>query len=183
MQPTSSQPNENQPLNQIPQTLFASAQAQADLRDHQLKEAYNAVGSSFYSIAVFSLINSIINYFQGGIYFPVGLGITQLIDGLAYAFQQEAPEAGTLFFAVNVILNLLILVVVALFGFFIKKQIKWLIPVGVALYLLDGLLILMFRDYLGAGFHGYFLYRIWLSWQAIRSLSQTSAVPSAIEPL
>lgn len=180
------QSSPNPPQSQFPQaaqTPFASTEVQAELKKQELIQAYNTVGSSFYSIAVFSLINSLINYFQGGIYFPVGLGITQLIDALASLFQQEAPEAGTIFLAVNVGLNLVILVIVALFGFFIKKQIKWLIPVGVVLYLLDGLLVLMFRDYLGAGFHGYFLYRIWLSWQTIRSLAKTTGTPSAIEPM
>ncbi|MBI5822652.1 MAG: hypothetical protein HZB18_01395 [Chloroflexi bacterium] len=180
------QSSPNPPQSQFPQAAqnpFASAEAQAELKKQELIQAYNTVGSSFYSIAAFSLINSIINYFQGGIYFPVGLGITQLIDALASLFQQEAPEAGAIFLAFNAGLNLVILVIVALFGFFIKKQIKWLIPVGVVLYLLDGLLVLMFRDYLGAGFHGYFLYRIWLNWQTIRSLAKTTAVPSAIEPM
>jgi phosphate starvation-inducible membrane PsiE len=180
------QPSPNPPQSQFPQAAenpFASTEAQAELKKRELIQAYNTIGSSFYSIAVFSLINSIVNYFQGGIYFPVGLGITQLIDALSSLFQQEAPQAGTIFLAVNAGLNLVILLLVALFGFFIKKQIKWLIPVGIVLYLLDGLLVLMFRDYLGAGFHGYFLYRIWLSWQTIRSLAKTTLAPSVIEPL
>ena len=180
----------NQPQNQFPQTPnqipedpYASAQMQAGLREHQLKQIYNAAGSNFYSIAIFFLINSVINYFQGGIYFPIGLGVTQIIDALSYAFQQEVPNASTIFVVFGVVLNLLIVAIVALFGFMIKKQIKWLIPVGGILYLLDGLLILLFQDWIGAAFHAYFLFRIWTNWQAIRNLSKSSVPQSAIGSL
>ena len=151
--------------------------------DQQLKPAYDAAASNFYSIAVFSLINSVINFFQGNVYFPIGLGITQIIDGFSQVFQEEIPEAGTIFLVVGVVLNLLIFAIVAFFGFFIKKQITWLIPVGGVLYLLDGLLLLVFQDWLGAGFHAYFLFRLWTSWQAIRSISRSVTPESAIGSL
>ena len=180
----------NQPQSQFPQTPvqfpetpFASAQIHADLKEHQLKQIYNAAGSNFYSIAVFSLINSVINYFQGGIYFPIGLGITQIIDGFSSAFQQQVPEASTIFLIFGVVLNLLIVGIVAIFGFAIKKKITWLISVGGILYLLDGLLILLFNDWISAAFHAYFLFRIWTNWRAIRNLSKSTISQSAIEPI
>jgi hypothetical protein len=169
------QSSPNQPENQP-----APAHLQSSLAAHQLTEAFNIAGSNFYTIAVFSLINSIINFFQGGIYFPIGLGITQIIDGFSYGLQQEMPEAGGIFFAIGVALNLLIFVVVAFFGFFIKKRITWFIPVGGVLYLLDGLLLLLFQDWIGVGFHAYFLFRLWTSWQAIRNFSRSMVPESAI---
>jgi hypothetical protein len=184
------QPSPSQPQNQFPQTPmpmpespFASAQAQASLNMQYLKQAYAAVGSNFYSIAVLSLINSVINYFQGSIYFPVGLGITQIIDVFAYALRQDIPNASTLFFGIGAALNIMIIGVVALFGFFIKKQISWLITLGAVLYLLDGLLLLLFQDWIGAGFHAYFLYRIWVSWRPISKLAKTDSTQSAIGTL
>ena len=177
----------NQPQNQFPQTpgqipknSFGSAQASTGMLAQQLKQHYDAAGSNFYSIAVFSLINSVINYFQGNIYFPIGLGVTQIIDSLSYAFQQEIPNAKTMFLAFGVILDLVIVGIVALFGFGVKKQIKWLIPVGGILYLLDGVLILFFQDWIGAAFHAYFLFKVWTSWQAIRSLPKSIVPQSAI---
>ncbi|CAG1002624.1 hypothetical protein ANAEL_03085 [Anaerolineales bacterium] len=184
------QPSPNESRNQFPQAPqpsvqdpFSSQQGQAALKAQYLQQAYNAAGSNFYSIAILSLINSVINYFQGSIYFPVGLGITQLIDGFAYALQQEASETGTLFFGIGAVLDIMIFGVVALFGFFIRKQISWLIVLGAVLYLLDGILFLLFQDWIGAGFHAYFLYRIWVSWRPISKLSKTDDTQSAIGTL
>jgi hypothetical protein len=180
----------NQPQDQFPQTPappqsdpFASTQMKAVLRAQYLQQAYNAAGSNFYSIAVFSLINSVINLFKGSIYFPIGLGITQIIDGFAYALGQEAAEASTIFLGIGAVLDLMIFGVVALFGFFIRKQITWLIILGAVLYLLDGALLLLFQDWIGAGFHAYFLYRIWTTWKPISSLLKTDETQSAIGTL
>jgi hypothetical protein len=155
-------------------------QASSNPAGQQRIEAHNIAGSNFYTIAVFSLINSIISFFQGGIYFPIGLGVTQIIDGFSYAFQQEIPEAGTLFLVIGLVLNLLIFAIVGFFGYFIKKQVTWLIPAGGVLYLLDGLLLLVFEDWLGAAFHAYFLFRLWSSWQVIRSIPKPVVPESAI---
>lgn len=169
--------------NQYPEHAYVSPQAQAEMKAQHLALAFNAAGSNFYTIAVFSLINSVINLFQGTIYFPIGLGITQIVDGIVYGIGLEVPEAKTITLTIGIVLNLIILGVVTLFGFLIKKQIKWLIPVGSVLYLLDGLILLLFQDWIGAGFHAYFLYRIWTSWQAIRSITKTAESQSVIEPL
>ena len=175
----------NQPQNQFPQTPnpTGSPQMQPGFREQQLKLAYNAAGSNFYSIATFSLINSVINYFQGNLYFPIGLGITQIIDGFSSVFQLEVPASSTMFFAIGVILDLLIFAMVAIFGFIIRKQVTWLIPIGAALYLIDGLLLLLFKDWISAAFHAYFLFRFWTSWQAIRRISKSAVPQKAMTPL
>ena len=162
----------------IPMDPIAAAKMQAGMRDIYLKEAYNAAGSNFYTIAVLSIINSVIALFKGNIYFPIGLGLTQIVDVFAGALSQEVGS--TIFLIIGFVINLFILGIVAIFGFFIKRKVKWLIPFGSVLYLLDGLILLVFQDWFGAGFHAYFLYRIWTSWKAIGSL--TAAAPeSAIE--
>lgn len=152
---------------------------QAAMQDSQLTEAYKAAGSNFYNIAGFSLVNSVINLFQGNIYFPIGLGVTQIIDGVALLIGEGAPEAKTIVVVVGLVVNLIIFGIVALFGLFIGKRISWLIPLGGVLYLLDGILLLVFGDWIGGAFHGYFLYRIFTAWQAARSFEKT-ALPSAI---
>ncbi|MBI5353313.1 MAG: hypothetical protein HZB50_11795 [Chloroflexi bacterium] len=179
--PDQSQERIPQTAGQIPQSPFASAQVQAGVMEHQLKQAFNLAGSNFYSIAIFSLVNSVINFFQGSVYFPIGLGVTQIVDGFSYLFQKDIPQASTVIFAFNVILDLLIVGIVAIFGFAIKKQTTWLITLGGVLYFIDGLLLLVFEDWIGAGFHAYFLFRIWTSWQTIRKLSSANTVPSAIQ--
>lgn len=182
------QPEPNQPQDIFspgrepdPGKPFGSAQAQAGLLNQYLKQAYDAAGSNFYSIAVFSLINTVISLFNGNIYFPIGLGITQIIDAISHALRREIPESNAVFFGVGAALDLAIFGAVAAFGYFIKKRVKWLVPLGGVLYLLDGLLILVFQDWIGAAFHAYFLYRIWQAWQAIQKISKAGVAQSAIE--
>ena len=172
------QSSSNQPQGQFPQQQelpdsnpFGSAQAQAILINQNLAQVYNAAGGNFYSIAVFSLINSVIGYFNGGLYFPIGLAITQLVDAFSLLFKEELPESKTIFFGIGVVIDLIIVGIVALFGFFIKRKIKWLIVVGGVLYLLDGLLFLLFQDWIGTAFHAYFIFKIWQNWQMIQKLS------------
>ena len=157
-----------------------SIQAQAALKDAQIKEAYKAAASNFYSIAIFSLINSVISFFQLDIYFPIGLGVTQVIDALAFYIGDESPEIKTIVFIVAMVLDLGFFGIVALFGFFISRKTRWLIPLGGALYLLDGLVLLFFTDWIGAAFHAYFLYRIFVTWQAVRAIDNVEPAPSAI---
>jgi hypothetical protein len=176
------QNNEIQPApEQNPEPRYVSPQAKAEMAAQYLTLAYNAAGGNFYTIAGLSLINTVINLFQGSIYFPIGLGITQIVDALAYGLSLEFAEARMMILGIGVVLDLLILGMVMLFGFFIKKKVTWLIPVGSVLYLLDGVILLLFQDWIGAGFHAYFLYRIWTSWQAIRSLTNVTASESVIE--
>jgi hypothetical protein len=166
------------PFTPAPAPSSPNSYDPAQVQAAQLIQAHNAAGSNFYSIALFSLINSIINFFDGGIYFPIGLAITQIIDGFSFAFRQELPQSGQVILVISLILDILIFAIVAFFGFFIKKQKTWMIVVGAGLYLLDGLLLLLFNDWIGAAFHAYFLFRIWTSWQAIRNLSKPGLIPS-----
>lgn len=178
-----SYPNEPQGQIQAPSNPFSTAEGQAMLLKQNLMQAYNAVGGNFYSIAVFSIINTVIGFFKGGLYFPVGLGITQIIDAFSTLFQEELPESRTVFFGIGIVLDLIIVGIVAVFGYFIKKQIKWLIVLGGVLYLLDGLLFLIFQDWVGAAFHAYFLFQIWRNWQIIQKLTQSITPVSAIETI
>ena len=178
MQPSSDQTPQASP---VPMDPIASAKMQAGLRAQYLQQAYNSAGSNFYTIAVLSLINSVIALFQGSLYFPIGLGVTQIVDAFAGALAQEIGNGGIVFRLIGLAIDLVILGIVAIFGFFTKRKIKWLIPVGSVLYLLDGIILLFFQDWIGAALHAYFLYQIWRSWQAIRALSTSDAPQSAIE--
>ena len=140
MQPSPNPEQTPQVSAPIPMDPIAAAKMQAGMRDVYLKEAYNAVGSNFYTIAVLSIINSVIALFKGNIYFPVGLGLTQIVDVFASALSQEAGSS--IFLIIGFVIDLFILGIVAVFGFFIKRKVKWLISVGSVLYLLDGLILL-----------------------------------------
>jgi hypothetical protein len=118
----------------------------------------------FYWIAGLSLINSLVVIFGGKFHFVVGLGITSLVD----AFAKRVGTSGSV---LAIIINGFIAGVFVLFGTFAVKAQKWAFLVGMALYLLDGLLLVSVKDYLGVAFHAYALFAIY------RGYTVTSQLP------
>lgn len=106
----------------------------------------------FYWIAAFSVINSVIAFFQGGVYFVIGLAYTQIVDLIAFALE---PELGNIALIVGLVINLVISGVFALFGLFSLKGIRALMVCGIGLYVIDGLIFLLSMDWLSVAFHGY----------------------------
>ncbi|HNK63430.1 MAG TPA: hypothetical protein PKL78_10245 [Anaerolineales bacterium] len=139
-----------------------------------IQQAYETSGMAFYSIATMAAINAFICYLWISSYFPIGLGVTQVIAPISHIFQ-ENPDSAQLM--TGILLYLAIVAAVAVFGFFIKKQNKPALVAASALYLLDTILVILLKDYLALAFHGYFLYRLWLDWQVITKQPQ-SAVES-----
>ncbi|MGA2415402.1 MAG: hypothetical protein ABSF59_13190 [Candidatus Sulfotelmatobacter sp.] len=105
----------------------------------------------FYWIAGLSLINSAVVIFGGNFHFVVGLGVTSVVDALA----KQAGNAGVV---LDLIINGCVAGLFILFGSFASKAQKWAFLVGMALYALDGFLLLTARDILSVAFHAYALY-------------------------
>ncbi len=124
--------------------------------------------SWFITVAVLSLINSVLSMSGAGIRFIFGLGIAQFIDGLAH-------QAGQTGFALDLIINGFVAAVFALFWNFARKGQQWAFLVGMALYAVDALVMLYFRDILAVAFHAYALYRIYLGMSGISALQQYEA--------
>jgi len=118
-------------------------------------------GDWFFWIAGFSVISSVLTLFGTRIYFAVGLGTTELLD-LGYF---GIPKSATL------ALDVLVAALYVLFGFFARKGAKWAFIVGAIFYALDGLLLVVFKDWLAVAFHAYALYRIFQGFQAAQQLS------------
>ena len=106
----------------------------------------------FYWIAAFSAVNSTIAFFSGDIYFVIGLAYTMFVDGVAYALE---PEFGSVVKIAALVVNFIISGVFALFGFLSLKGIRALMVCGIGLYIIDGLIFLIFADFLSVAFHGY----------------------------
>ena len=66
-----------------------------------------------------------------------------------------------------------------LFWNFARKAQQWAFLVGMALYALDALLMLYFRDILAAACHGYALYRMYSGMSGIPALQQSEAAMTA----
>jgi len=123
-----------------------------------------AGGKWFYWIAGLSLVNSLAAIFSANLRFVVGLGISSVVDALA----KRAGGAGGV---LDIIINGFVAGVFVLFGTFAVKAQKWAFVVGMALYLLDGLLLVSVKDYLGVAFHAYVLFAIY------RGFTATSQLP------
>jgi hypothetical protein len=115
--------------------------------------AFQSGAKWFYAIAVLSLINTTLSLTKSNIRFPVGLGITQLIDALAYLASEDFPAASMIIKILSVILNSIFAGIIAFFGWLALKKKTWAFIVGMILFSLDSVLSLLFKDWISLGFH------------------------------
>jgi hypothetical protein len=128
--------------------------------------------SWFYWIAGLSLINSIIVMAGGKMHFIVGLGVTQVVDGVAKQMGGAGP-------AIGLVINLIGAAACVAFGVLGNQRKAWAIWMGMVLYALDGLLLLLFQDWLSVAFHGYVLYRVYQALGAIKALESLEPKPAS----
>jgi hypothetical protein len=140
----------------------SSALVEQKVRAEQLVK--NGAGW-FLAVAGLSIVNSILTMSGTHFSFIFGLGITQIVDAMG---RQSGATGSTL----GLIVNVFIAGVFVLFWNFARKGKKWAFLVGMALYAIDGLILLPFKDYLSAAFHAYALFRIYGGMQGIPALQQ-----------
>jgi hypothetical protein len=100
----------------------------------------------FYWIAGLTIITSVITFFGGGWRFFISLGTTQLIDGLADALAGELGQAAKV---VALVFDLVITGAFVGFGVLAGKKYLWAYVLGMAVFLLDGLVNLVIQDWIG----------------------------------
>ena len=129
----------------------------------------------FFWIAAFSFINSAVILSGSDWSFLVGLGITQLVDGLAMAIAEESGADGfSLIHIAALVIDLIIAASFALWGVLARKHLGWAYVVGIALYSLDGALFLLVQDWPSFGFHILALFYIFSGFKANRELRRLS---------
>jgi hypothetical protein len=135
-------------------------------------------GSSWFLwIAGLSIVNSVLTMSGTSFHFIFGLGVTQIVD----AFGHLGGGTGS---ALGLVVNLFIAGVFVLFWNFARKGEKWAFLVGMGLYLVDGLILIPFKDILGVAFHAYALFRIYGGMQGIPVLENArSALAPAGAPI
>jgi hypothetical protein len=126
---------------------------------HQLR----AGASWFYWVAGLSLVNSIVAFTGSNWRFMLGLGITQIFDGL----RENLGSAGTI---VVLVLDLAAAGLFVLFGVFANKGHLWAFITGMVLFGLDGLFFFLIKDWLGVGFHVFVMYCLYRGLSACRQL-------------
>jgi hypothetical protein len=123
----------------------------------------------FFWIAALTMINSIIVVMNGNWSFLAGLGITQIIDGLALNISGQVGSAAI---AIALILNATVAGVFVLFGLQAGKRQNWAFIIGMILYALDGLIFVLAEVWASAGFHVFALICIFLGLRASLKLNE-----------
>lgn len=140
-----------------------------------LQQAGNAGANWFFWIAALSLVNTAMAHGGGDRHFIVGLAITAVVDAIAQAVGKEHPDSATLAMGIAVGFSVCVAAVVVLFGWLSRRRLIWVFAIGMALYLCDGLLYLIFGDFFSAAFHGYALYCMYRGFAAFRQMAQLEA--------
>jgi hypothetical protein len=130
-----------------------TSQSVADEQKSRVLQALKGSASWFLMIAGLSMVNSILAMSGASIRFIFGLGVAQIVDALAH-------QAGSTGYVLDLIINGIIAGVFALFWNFARQGQKWAWYLGMAVYVVDGVLLLLFKDYLAIAFHAYALYRM-----------------------
>jgi len=117
----------------------------------------------FFWVAGLSVINSILSASNATIVFVVGLGITQIGDGIAA--QSHSPS-------IAITVDVIAVVIFGLFGYFARKGMRWAFVVGMLLYAFDGALFVTIRDWLAMAFHVLALYLMYQGLAAANMMKQ-----------
>jgi hypothetical protein len=140
----------------------------------------------FYWIAGLSLVNSGIHFARGNVSFVIGLGITQIIDAIAMFASEGHPEVSIIFRIIALGFAFIFAGIFALFGRFACKRHSWAFIIGMILYVLDGLLFLLVRDWLSIGFHAFAFICILVGYNALRKLNHAQSLivrqPEPMQP-
>jgi hypothetical protein len=146
----------------------------------KLEKTFVSGAKWFYWIAALSLVNTVIHLARGNISFIVGLGITQIVDGIAMFIKEEHAEISVIVTIVTLIFNGFVAGIFAMFGWFASRKHYWAFIVGLVLYAFDGLIFIPVRDWFSFGFHVFAFFCILAGFNALRKLNkaQNLATPA-----
>jgi hypothetical protein len=148
-------------------------QRQIALLEEKIKveTLFKGGADNFFWIAGLSLVNSIIDLIGGRWAFLIGLGITQLVDGISVAIAEEiGANWATIVKIIAFVVDMGIAGVFVVFGILARRRHKWAFIIGMVLYALDGLILLIGPDWLGIGFHLFILYGLYVGLKSITKL-------------
>jgi len=125
------------------------------------------------AVALFSVINSALNLFDANLHFIVGLGVTQIADGIGKAGGAAGSIAGF-------VVSLFAAGVFVLFWKFARAGQRWAFLTAMILYALDGLIFLGVGLWLDFGFHVFALYCMYKGLSALSALNQLNQQPASL---
>lgn len=148
--------------------------AQINLMQAQLTAQQQLKGGAnwFVWIAGLSVLNSLILLVGGSWNFVIGLGMTQIVDGVAQAIATSlAPDLASVVKIIGFVINIIIASVFVLFSFLAKKGYGWSFIVGMMLYALDGCIFVLVQSWLSVGFHLFALVGLYGGYKALKKLN------------
>ena len=132
----------------------------------------------FYWIAGLSLINSAIFVFGGNVNFIAGLAFTQIIDAIFDASVSQGAPGGII--AVAVVIDLIVVAVFAMIGYFSNKAMNAVFIGGMVIYAIDGVIWLLLGSLFAAGFHVFALVMIFRGFMASREVNRIKTENKAL---
>jgi hypothetical protein len=124
----------------------------------------------FYWIAGLSLVNSAIFAFGGQVSFISGLAFTQIIDAIADAAAAQGAVSSVR--AVAVVIDLMVMALFGLIGYYANKAINAVFIGGMIIYIVDALLWLWLESLFAFGFHVFALIMIFRGFLASREVNR-----------
>lgn len=128
--------------------------------------------SNFFWIAGLSAVNTVLAFVGSDTRFVIGLGATQFVDAVAYYGAQRNSSIQTILMVVAFVIDLFFIGLFVLLGYLSTKKKLWAFIIGIALYSFDALLMLAFQDWLGLGFHVFFLFGLLSGVRALNQLQK-----------
>lgn len=123
------------------------------------------------AVALFSIVNSALMFANAKIHFIVGLGVTQIADGIGKVGGAAGSVAGF-------VVSLCAAGVFLLFWKFAREGQQWAFLVGMILYALDGLIFLGFGLWLDLAFHAFALFNMYKGLAALNELAKLNGPPA-----
>jgi len=125
------------------------------------------------AVALFLVVNSALGFFDAQMHFIVGLGVTQIADGIGKVGGTAGSIAGF-------VVSLIAAGVFAGFWKFARAGQQWAFLVGMILYALDGLIFLGFGLWLDFGFHIFALYCMYKGLSALNAVNRLNQQVSVL---
>ena len=140
--------------------------------DYSTRRKLSSGANWFYWLAALSIMNSLVVFYFGTKNSLIALGITQWVDGTSGGLSREgfAPPMSV----IGLMVNLLIALGFAGFGYFARNRHDFAFVIGMGLYVVDALLVLGLKDFFGFGFHMVALFFIFKGLLASRHLRENA---------
>jgi len=166
----------------VNQTPINPSQAQMMAR-LKLERQLRGGASWFYWIAGLSIINSILFILDISSTFVVGLGITQVIDGISAGIADlTEPGMMPMIRTIGLVINIVIAGGFVAFGILGSNRRKWAIIVGMVLYALDIIILIIAMDWLSILFHAIALVGLVSGLSACSKLEKLDAQSLVVPP-